>query len=77
MATKHNFTDGHNKDVKDSVPDWIEDFFNKGIEKKEPTIITDLYSNKVQQIKKCSVCGKILAINEINKCSNCIKLQNL
>lgn len=69
----HNFTDGHNKDVKDEIPDWINTMLEKGFEKKEPIIISDLYTANVKT-KNCSMCGKILASNEINKCSNCIKL---
>lgn len=73
---KHNFSEGHNKDVKDTAPEWMESFFNKGIEKKEKVIINDLYSNSTTQPKKCSMCGKILTPLQINICSNCIKLKN-
>lgn len=72
--TRYNFTDGHNKDVKDKAPDWMNTLFENGFQKKESTIVTDLYSNSNKVVKKCSVCGKILSTNEIGKCSNCIRL---
>jgi len=70
----YNFTDGHNKDVKDKSPDWMNSLFEKTIEKKEATIIKNLYSDTNNKIKKCSVCGKILAYNEIGNCAACKKL---
>lgn len=72
--TRYNFTDGHNKDVKDKAPDWMNSLFENGFQKKEPTIIADLYSNSNRPVKKCSICGKILSSNEISKCFNCTKL---
>lgn len=71
---RYNFTDGHNKDVKDKAPDWMNSLFENGFQKKESTIINDLYSNQNKQVKKCSVCGRILSTNEIGKCSKCINL---
>ena len=43
----YNFSDPYGKGVKDEHPKWMDELFNKKIEKKEPTIINDLYkSNK-------------------------------
>jgi rubrerythrin len=67
------FTDGYNKNIKDSAPDWMNNLFEKGIEKKESTIISDLYGNN-KQVNKCTICGKILLSNGSNKCPNCSKL---
>jgi hypothetical protein len=64
------FTNGYNKEVKDKAPDWMEGLFEKGIEKKEVTIISDLYGTD-KKVNKCIVCGKILLSNEGKKCGNC------
>lgn len=71
---RYNFSEGHNKDVKDKAPDWMNSLFEHGFEKKQPTIITDLYSNSKTTAKKCNCCGKILSSNEIGKCFLCMKL---
>lgn len=67
------FTNGYNKEVKDEAPDWMENLFEKGIQKKEVTIISDLYSTN-KKVNKCIACGKILLSNEGNKCENCKQL---
>lgn len=72
----YNFTDGHNKDVKDKVPDWMDSLFNNNIKKSEPVIINDLYANNRVNIKKCIMCGKPLNSNEISKCYSCNSIKN-
>jgi len=69
------FTDGFNKNIKDKSPEWMNDFFKKPIKEKKVVKINNLYdvSNKP---KTCSICGKILKNNEINICTNCLKLKN-
>lgn len=67
----YNFSDPYGKGVKDEHPKWMDELFNKKIEKKEPTIINDLYKSNKSNKKTCSVCGKILNNNEIGKCGNC------
>lgn len=74
MANKYNFTDGFNKGVSDSSPEWMNDLFNKEIKKSEPVIIKDLYNGN-NNIKKCSMCGKPLTSFEIGKCSKCYKIK--
>lgn len=68
----YNFTEGHNKDIKDKVPDWMESLFKEDIKKQQPIIINDLYSSTTKNIKKCISCGRILNSNEISKCSKCV-----
>lgn len=72
---RYNFSDGHNKDVKDKAPEWMETLFKNGFNKPEPVFINDLYASTVK-VKKCSSCGKILASNEIGKCSSCAIIKN-
>ena len=74
MGNRYNFVDGHNKDVKDKAPDWMNDLFNNKIEKKQPVIINDLYGNNKNKVNTCSVCGKILVDSSSNKCNHCKNL---
>lgn len=71
MATKYNFTEGYNKDVKDEIPKWMDNLFTDGIQKQQPVIINDLYNANKPKVKKCSSCGKLLLPNEIGKCLAC------
>ena len=71
----YNFTDGNNKHIKDEAPEWMNDLFEKGINKSKPVIINQLFESQKPKIKKCSVCGKLLSVTEIGICGNCIKLK--
>ena len=75
---KYNLTEGLNKDVKDEMPEWMENIQNimdnNSINKNTNYIaqIEDSIINpKKQKIKTCSVCNTILKTNEVSYCNNC------
>lgn len=85
MANKYyNLTDPPNKGVEDKSPDWMNDFFSKVSETKEPINNKEPFKGVKDQIlnpnndgvkhapRYCSSCGKPLAPNEVGVCSNCI-----
>ena len=75
MGNRYNFTDPYGKNVEDKMPDWLKDL---KIEKKDNITeiekIKNLYTNSSNKVRKCSICGSVLAPNEVGKCGNCRKL---
>ena len=75
MGNKYNFADPYGKNIEDKMPDWLKDL---KIEKKDNSSeiekIKNLYTNSSNKVRKCSICGSVLAPNEVGKCSNCRKL---
>ena len=75
MGNKYNFTDPYGKNVEDKMPDWLKDLeIKKKDNSSEINKIKNLYNNTGNKVRKCSVCGGVLAPNEVGKCSNCRKL---
>ena len=85
MANKYyNLTEAPNKGVEDKSPDWMNSFFEKMTDNKEPKKNTEPFSGVKDPIlnpsnqgiqdktQSCSICGKPLAPNEVGVCSNCI-----
>ena len=75
MGNRYNFADPYGKNIEDKMPDWLKDL---KIEKKDNSSeiekIKNLYTNSSNKVRKCSICGSVLAPNEVGKCSNCRKL---
>jgi hypothetical protein len=80
----YNLTDPPNKGVADKTPDWMNSFFDKISSNEDTKKNTDPFSGIKDPIlnplnqgiekksRSCSICGKPLASNEVDICSNCI-----
>lgn len=61
-----NLDEPANKDVKDKMPDWMDNMLEI---KQEKVDLTPLFNTS--KCKKCSGCGLPLKPNEVDYCNDC------